>query len=62
MDFVVGLPNSNGYTTILFVVDGLTKFAHFGALPNRFTIEFIAHFFYDIVVKIHRFPPSIISN
>ena len=29
MDFIVGLPESNGYTQIWVVVDRLTKMAHF---------------------------------
>lgn len=29
MDFITGLPNSKGYTTILVVMDHLSKFAHF---------------------------------
>ena len=29
MDFIVGLPKSNGYTQIWVVVDRLTKMAHF---------------------------------
>ncbi|KAH7528662.1 hypothetical protein FEM48_Zijuj05G0095900 [Ziziphus jujuba var. spinosa] len=33
LDFIVGLPNSHGNTTILIVIDRLTKYVHFGALP-----------------------------
>ena len=37
LDFVEGLPRSSGYTTILVVVDKLTKYAHFLPLstPTR---------------------------
>lgn len=58
MDFAVGLPNSNSYTAILVLVDHLTKFTYFRALPTRFTVEYVARFFCDMVVKIHRFPYS----
>ena len=33
MDFITGLPLFDEYTTILVVVDLLSKQAHFGALP-----------------------------
>ena len=36
MDFIVGLPLSKGYTTIMVVVDHLSKYAHFAVLPARF--------------------------
>lgn len=34
MDFVVGLPLSHDHTILLIVVDRLTKFEHFEALPT----------------------------
>lgn len=37
MDFITGLPNSWGNTTILVVIDHLTKYSHFGALPTSYT-------------------------
>lgn len=33
MDFMVGLPLSNGCTTIMVVVDRFSKYVHFAALP-----------------------------
>lgn len=35
-DFIIGLPQSKGYTLILVVIDRLTKYAHFGSLPTSF--------------------------
>ena len=34
MDFIIGLPKSQGYDVILVVVDRLTKFVHFMPLSH----------------------------
>ena len=62
MDFIVGLPTSRGYTTILVVVDRLTKYTHLGALPPAFDAPRVAALFIDIVVKLHGFPSAIVSD
>ncbi|KAL9450635.1 hypothetical protein AB3S75_012375 [Citrus x aurantiifolia] len=62
MDFITGLPTSKGFEVILVVVDRLTKSAHFGALPSQFTASKTANLFADLVVKLHGFPSSIISD
>ena len=36
MDFITNLPFSHGYSTILVVMDKLSKFAHFIALKATF--------------------------
>jgi hypothetical protein len=35
MDFIVSLPESNGYTAILVIVDCLTKMSHFIPTMNN---------------------------
>ena len=62
MDFVTTLPVSRSMSVILVVVDRLSKYAHFGALPPYFTTVKVAKLFVDIVVKHHGFPKSIVSG
>ncbi|KAJ9553883.1 hypothetical protein OSB04_017928 [Centaurea solstitialis] len=62
MDFITGLPLSKGVTVIFVVVDRLTKYAHFGALPTSYNAHRVAELFIDIVVKHHGFPKTVVSD
>lgn len=62
MDFIVGLPPSNGKTTILVIVDRLSKHAHFAALGPQFTAPQVAELLVLEVIKIHGIPAQIISD
>ncbi|GMI81659.1 hypothetical protein HRI_001835200 [Hibiscus trionum] len=42
MDFITGLPQSKGKEAIMVVVDRLTKYGHFFALPRQFDSKLIA--------------------
>lgn len=53
MDFITGLPPSNGKTTILVVVDRLTKHAHFAALGVTLTAPQVAETLNKEVIKLH---------
>ena len=62
MDFIEGLPKSEGYSVILVVVDRLTKYAHFIAIKHPYTAASIAKTFMENVVKLHGMPKSIVTD
>jgi len=45
MDFITHLPNSHGKTTVWVIVDRLSKYAHFIALPHGITAPQLAAIF-----------------
>ena len=62
MDFIKGLPKSQGFSVILVVVDRLTKFAHFIPIKHPYTTASIAQLFLDHIVILHGLPHSIVSD
>jgi len=61
-DFIVKLPLSRGYGSILVVCDRLMKMAHFIPTTEKMSAEGLAVLFRDHVWKLHGLPESIISN
>ena len=62
MDFIVDLCNVGNKSVIMVVVDHLSKYAHFCALPHPFTPALVAQVFLDHTFKLHGMPTSIVSN
>jgi len=62
MDFIEGLPISNGHFVIMVVVDHLSKYAHFIPLKHPFTTASVAKTFVANVVRLHGIPTSIVSD
>lgn len=62
MDFIEGLPLSDGYNVIMVIVDRYSKYAHFVPLRHPFTAQKVSKVFMDSVVKLHGMPLTIVSD
>lgn len=62
MYFITGLPNSEGKSVIMVVVDILTKYAHFCSLSHPFNDSTIAIAFMETVQNLHGTPKIIVSD
>ncbi|KAH9666617.1 hypothetical protein KPL70_020713 [Citrus sinensis] len=62
MDFITSLPQSNGKTIIWVIVDRLSKYGHFCALPEGVTAPKLAEYFVREYVRLHGFPRSIVTD
>ena len=51
MDFIVGLPASEGYHLVLLIVDRYSEYATFIPAPKECSAEQVAHLFFKHIVK-----------
>ena len=62
MDFITGLPKSEGKSVIMVIFDILTKYTHFCALLHPFKASTVATTFMEIVQNLHGSPKIIVSD
>jgi len=62
MDFIEGLPLSQGHSVIFVIMDRLSKYAHFVSLSHLYSAAKIAQLFISNVFKLHGMPNSIVSD
>ncbi|GJV75382.1 retrotransposon-related protein [Tanacetum coccineum] len=62
MDLIDSLPVSQGKSTVLVVVDRLSKQSHFIPVTHPYTAKVIAQLFLDNNYKLHGLPKTIVSD
>ncbi|KAL0147882.1 hypothetical protein M9458_056803 [Cirrhinus mrigala] len=62
LDFVTGLPDSQGKNTILTIVDRFSKAVHLVALPGLPSAKSTAELILEHVVRLHGSPKDIVSD
>ncbi|KAL0152480.1 hypothetical protein M9458_052203, partial [Cirrhinus mrigala] len=62
VDFVTGLPDSEGKNTILTIVDRFSKAVHLVALAGLPSAKTTAELILEHVVRLHGFPKDIVSD
>jgi len=62
MDFIVGLPKSDGYMKISVIVDRFSKVEHFIPLRTQEHIKELSLTFVKEIWRLHGLPESIVSD
>ena len=62
LDFVTGLPTSDGQDTILTIVDRFSKAVHYVPLTKLPTADEMTHLLTNHVVRLHGIPVDIVSD
>ena len=62
MDFITDLPESDGYDTILVVIDRLTKMSHFISCKKGLDTRQFTTLFMQNIVRLHGIPRDIITD
>lgn len=62
MDFINHLPPTHGKSVIRVVINRLSKYAHFVALPVQFSAVTLALIFIIEIYRLHGTPKTIVSD
>jgi hypothetical protein len=62
MDFIIGLPRTQGKDCIFVVVDHLSKFSHFYSITMEFSAYQVEELFFKEVFRLHGLPKTIVSD
>ena len=62
LDFVEGLPKSQGFEVILVVVDRLTKYVHFVPISHPYSTAKVVSLYMQYIFKLHDMPAFIVSD
>ena len=62
MDFIKGLPKSQGYSHFSSSGQIYTKYSHFIPLKHPYTAATVAEIFFKNIVKLHSMPLTITSD
>ena len=62
MDFITNLPKSDGYDTILVVIDRLTKMSHFISCTKDLDAGQFTTLFMQNILRLHGIPRDIITD
>lgn len=62
LNFMEGLPKSEGYDVIMLVIDKFTKYAHFLALAHPYNVVQVAKMYFNQIYRLHGLPQALISD
>ena len=62
MEFITELPNSDGYDTILVVIDRVTKMSNFLPCNKKLGAREFATLFLKDIIRLHSIPRDIITD
>ena len=62
MDFITGLPVSDGHNSILVVVDRFSKMSHFIPCSDSITAKELSFLFLQHIFRLHGLPKDIVSD
>jgi hypothetical protein len=63
MDFIVGLPKTaKGFDSLWFIIDRLTKIAHFMPVKTKYPVVAYAELYIARILSLHGVPKTIVSD